>query len=143
MHSSLNLSHSDALKIIDTIRIEAEKANKNIAVAVADTHGELIAFLRTDGCMLAASNIAINKAFTAVRTRQPSEEIGEASRTQGFPMTNYGDPRFTAWGGGIPIFYQSQLVGAVGVSGLSEADDITLAALGVDSFMIMFSEKEV
>ncbi len=45
-------------------------------------------------------------------------------------MTNFGDLRYTAWGGGVPIFYQGQLVGAVGVSGLPEEEDMVLAAKG-------------
>jgi uncharacterized protein GlcG (DUF336 family) len=35
------------------------------------------------------------------------------------------------WGGGVPIFYQGQIVGAVGVSGLPEADDIVAAKAGI------------
>lgn len=45
-------------------------------------------------------------------------------------MTNFGDLRYTAWGGGVPIVYQGQVVGAVGVSGLPEAEDMVLAAKG-------------
>jgi glc operon protein GlcG len=45
-------------------------------------------------------------------------------------MTNYGDLRYTAWGGGVPIVYQGQVVGAVGVSGLPEEEDIVLARMG-------------
>jgi len=45
-------------------------------------------------------------------------------------MTNFGDLRYTAWGGGVPIVYQGQVVGAVGVSGLPEEEDMVLAKLG-------------
>jgi uncharacterized protein GlcG (DUF336 family) len=63
-------------------------------------------------------------------------EIGEASRTNGFPMTNFGDLRYTAWGGGIPIRYQGQGVGAVGVSGLTEAEDVLIARRGANLFEV-------
>jgi glc operon protein GlcG len=49
-------------------------------------------------------------------------------------MTNFGELRYTAWGGGLPVVYQGEVVGAVGVSGLTEAEDIELAQLGVDLF---------
>ena len=102
---------------------------KGAAIAVADSQGELIAFLRTDGCKLPSINIAINKAFTAAR--KPSPRVRSATRrAQNYPMTNFGDLRYTAWGGGVPIFYQGQLVGAVGVSGLPEEEDMVLAAKG-------------
>ena len=97
------------------------------AVAVVDPHGELVAFLRTDGCGLASINNAINKAFTAARERVESGEIGQRSRSEGFPMSNFGDLRYVGWGGGVPIVVAGEVIGAVGVSGLPERDDIELA----------------
>lgn len=130
MYQSDNLSHTDALKIIAAIQAELERENKGAAVAVVDAHGELIAFLRTDGCKLPSINIAINKAFTAAREKTESKAVGEASLAEQFPMTNFGDLRYTAWGGGAPIMYKGKVVGAVGVSGLPEAEDMELARVG-------------
>jgi glc operon protein GlcG len=45
-------------------------------------------------------------------------------------MTNFGDLRYTAWGGGVPIVCAGQVVGAVGVSGLPESEDMVLARMG-------------
>lgn len=130
MHQRTHLSHTDALRVIDTIRAELEATQRGAAVAVVDSQGELLAFLRTDGCRLPSIMIAINKAFSAAREQSPSRTIGERSRSEGFPMTNFGDPRYTAWGGGVPIVYQGEVVGAVGVSGLPEEEDMVLAAQG-------------
>ncbi len=134
MRQITNLSHADALKIMSVIQRELEAASKGAAVAVVDAHGELIAFLRTDGCRLPSINIAINKAFTAARECKESRAIGESSRAEGFPMTNYGDLRYVAWGGGVPVIYQGQVVGAVGVSGLPEEEDMVLARMGASLF---------
>lgn len=130
MYQSNNLSHADALKIIAAIQAELEKENKGAAVAVADAHGELMAFLRTDGCRLPSINIAINKAFSAAREQKESKAIGLASIEKQFPLTNFGDPRYVGWGGGVPIVYQGQVIGAVGVSGLPEEEDMVLAGMG-------------
>ena len=97
---------------------------------MADAHGELIAFVRTDGCKLPSINIAINKAFTAAREKTESKVVGQASLAEQFPMTNFGDLRYTAWGGGIPIKHDGKVIGAVGVSGLPEAEDMELARMG-------------
>jgi glc operon protein GlcG len=132
MYQQYQLSHRDAVKIISTIQAELEKENKGAAIAVSDAQGELIAFLRTDGCRLPSINIAINKAFSAAREQKPSKAIGLASIEEGFPMTNFGDLRYTAWGGGVPIVYEGEIVGAVGVSGLPESEDMVLAKLGAD-----------
>ena len=134
MYTQTNLSHADALKIIDLIRDRLEAEDKGAAIAVCDRHGELIAFLRTDGCRLPSINIAINKAFTAAREEKPSRVVGEASRAGGWPMSNFGDARFTAWGGGVPVLYNGEIAGAIGVSGLPEEEDMVLAALGAALF---------
>ncbi|MCW1969385.1 MAG: heme-binding protein [Anaerolineae bacterium] len=130
MYQIYQLSHRDAQRIIAAIQAELEREGKGAAIAVADAHGELLAFLRTDGCKLPSLTIAINKAFTAAREQKPSRDIGESSRNKQWPMTNFGDLRYTAWGGGVPIIYNGQVVGAVGVSGLPEEEDIALARMG-------------
>ena len=134
MHQRYHLSHQDALKIVTAIQVELEKQEKGAAIAVTDAQGELLAFLRTDGCKLPSITIAINKAFTAAREQKESKLIGDSSRKNEFPMTNYGDLRYNAWGGGVPVIYQGQTVGAVGVSGLSEAEDMELAQMGAHLF---------
>lgn len=134
MNQHYELSHGDAQKVISTIQAQLESENKGAAIAVTDAHGELIAFLRTDGCPLPSVNNAINKAFTAAREGRDSKAIGDASRNDPFPMTNFGDLRYTAWGGGVPILYNGEVVGAVGVSGLPESEDMTLARMGAELF---------
>jgi len=130
LYQTNNLSHTDAQKIIAAIQSELDKENKGAAVAVVDAHGELIAFLRTDGCRLSSIYIAINKAYTAVREQKESKAVGQASREEDFPMTNFGELRYVTWGGGVPIRYQGQVIGAVGVSGLPEEEDMVLARMG-------------
>lgn len=130
MYQRYQLSHADAAAIIDLIRKELDAQGKGAAIAVADSQGELLAFLRTDGCRLPSINIAINKAFTAAREQRPSRDFGEAVRTGNLQMTNFGDLRYTAWGGGVPIVHEGQVVGAIGVSGLPEEEDMVLAAKG-------------
>jgi glc operon protein GlcG len=124
------LSHSDAWRVIDVVRQKLDAGNLGAAVAVVDAHGELLAFLRTDGCPLPSVANAQNKAFTAARERVESAEIGERSRSEKFAITNFGDLRYTGWGGGVPIETEGTIIGAVGVSGLPEADDVELARLG-------------
>lgn len=136
MIQSYSLSHKEAQTIISAIQTELEKLGKGAAIAVTDVHGELLAFLRTDGCKLPSVTIAINKAHTAAREQKPSKDVGESSHTKGWPMTNFGTLNYVSWGGGIPVSYQGQIVGAIGVSGLSEEEDISLAHLGLNALSI-------
>jgi glc operon protein GlcG len=127
MYQRFHLSHTDAMKILTSIQAKLDAENQGAAIAVVDAQGELLAFLRTDGCKLPSITIAINKAYTAAREKNESFFVGEASRTEGFPMTNFGELRYTTWGGGVPILHAGEVVGAVGVSGLPEAEDMELA----------------
>lgn len=121
------IGHAEARALIAMIADRLDATGAGAAVAVVDRHGELVAFLRTDGCGLASINIAIHKAFTAARERVESSVLGERSRTEGFPLTNFGDPRYVGWGGGVPIVVAGEVIGAIGVSGLPEAADVELA----------------
>jgi glc operon protein GlcG len=132
MYQTYHLSHSDAQAIIAAIQARLDAENKGAAVAVTDAHGELLAFLRTDGCPLQSITIALNKAFTASRERKDSKQVGQTAKDDQWPMTNFGDARFTGWGGGVPIRHNGQVIGAVAVSGLPEAEDMVLARLGAD-----------
>ena len=133
MHTVKTLSHQDAMTIINAILEKAEAEAYGLAVAVVDAHGELLAFLRTDGCRLPSITIAQNKAYAAAREQIESKELGNKSVEEGFPMTNFGELRYPSWGGGIPIIVDGQTIGAVGVSGLPESTDILVAKHGIAS----------
>lgn len=122
------LTHRDAQRVLAAAQAELERDDLGAAVAVVDTHGELIALVRTDGCPLPSINNAINKAYTAARERRPSRDIGDASRREQFAITNFGDLRYTGWGGGVPLLAGDVVVGAIGVSGLPEEHDMRIAA---------------
>jgi glc operon protein GlcG len=127
MPERTEIGHAEARGLIAMVADRLEADGAGAAIAVVDPHGELVAFLRTDGCGLASIDIAIHKAFTAARERVESSVLGERSRTEEFPLTNFGDPRYVGWGGGVPIVVDGEVIGAIGVSGLPEAADVELA----------------
>jgi glc operon protein GlcG len=134
MKSVPTIDYKDAKLIVDAIVEKAVKLNKAAVIAVTDAHGELIAFARMDGAPLASIRIAANKAWTAARDRKPTQDIGDKIRdpVKGFDIAYYGDRRFVGWGGGIPIWKDGEVAGSIGVSGLSSAEDIALANLGLE-----------
>lgn len=135
MHNQIVLSHEDTKTILDAIYEKANAENDALAVAVVDAHGELLGFLRMDGCRLPSIQIAMNKAYTAAREQIPSKQLGEFSKEGNFPMTNFGELKYVTWGGGLPIKVDGVVIGAVGVSGLPESDDMTYAQLGVQALL--------
>jgi glc operon protein GlcG len=128
------IDYNDAKRIVDAIVENALQLRKAAVIAVADPHGELIAFARMDGAPLSSILVATNKAYTAARERKPTKDIGDKIRhpEKGFDIAFYGDSRFVGWGGGIPIRKNGEVVGAIGVSGLSSAEDIALANVGLE-----------
>jgi glc operon protein GlcG len=134
MKTVSTIDYQDAKRIVDAIVQKALEQQKAAVIAVSDAHGELIAFARMDGAPLSSIRVAANKAWTASRERKPTKEIGDKIRhpEKGFDIAFYGDHRFVGWGGGIPIWRDGQVAGAIGVSGLSSAEDIALATVGLE-----------
>jgi glc operon protein GlcG len=129
MRSINTIQYSEAREMIESIVAEVEKTGGAAVIAVADPYGELIAFARMDGAPVSSIRIAANKAYTAARERKSTEEIGQKARhpEKGFEIAYFGDDRFVGWGGGVPIWRNGQVIGAIAVSGLPQAEDIRLA----------------
>jgi glc operon protein GlcG len=134
MRALQTIDHSEAKQAVDLIIEKASQMRKAAAIAVADSHGDLICFSRMDGAPVSSIRIAMNKAWTAARERKPTREIGEKVKhpEKGHDIAYYGDPQYVGWGGGIPVWKNGEVVGAVAVSGLSSNEDIVLATLGAD-----------
>ena len=137
MQQQRTLDYADAQKALTVIVAELQRRNVIGVIAVADNHGELIAFVRMDGAPFQSITIAINKAFTAARAGKPTRDIGKKIRSadQGFDISYYGDPRFIGWGGGMPVLVAGECLGAVAVSGLSEDEDAEIASMGIAAIL--------
>jgi uncharacterized protein GlcG (DUF336 family)/catechol 2,3-dioxygenase-like lactoylglutathione lyase family enzyme len=128
------LSFVDAQVGIDAINAFLRAEGKAAVAAVADQQGELIGLARFDGAPYPSILIAANKAWTAARERSSSLSVGQVSRARGgADIGGFGDPRYTGFGGGIPVVRDDSVVGAVAVSGLTTEDDIRFAQVGVDA----------
>ncbi len=133
MITESTIEYAEARRVLDAICAEILRRNKKGVIAVCDPHGDLIAFARMDGAPLSSITIAMNKAYSAARERKPTKEIGNAARhpEKGFDIGYFGDAKFTGWGGGVPVWNNGSVIGAIAVSGLPQAEDIELAEMGV------------
>jgi glc operon protein GlcG len=134
MRTLPSIDYPEAKKMIDLVVDHATQLKKAAVIAIADAHGELVAFARMDGAPLSSINIAANKAWTAARERKPTKDIGDKVRhpEKGHDIAYYGDARFVGWGGGLPIVRDGSVIGAIGVSGLSSQEDVELATKAID-----------
>ena len=134
MRTTHTIDYSEAKRAVELIVERASQMQKAAAIAVADSHGDLICFARMDGAPVSSIRIAMNKAWTAARERKPTKEIGDKVKNpeRGHDIAYYGDPKYVGWGGGIPVWKNGEVIGAVAVSGLSSNEDIALAEFGVE-----------
>src|SRR6266446_4814908 len=104
-------------------------------VAVVDAGGNLMALERLDGTFAAGANISIGKARTAVLFKRPTKAFEDIIKNGRTAMVALPDSLFTPLQGGIPIIVDGQIVGGVGVSGASSAQqDEELAIAGANAF---------
>lgn len=127
MPNRREIGYEEARALVGAVADKLEADGLGAAVAVVDAHGELVAFLRTDGCPLPSIKIATQKAFTAARQRQESRALGDLAREQDFPLTNFGEIGYVGWGGGVPLVADGEVIGAIGISGLPEEEDMKRA----------------
>ena len=120
----LVLDQAGAQTVLQAARKSAQQRNAPSAIAVVDPAGDLLAFQRMDGVRPASVDLAIGKARTAARLRRPTAEI-EDSINQG--RTAFITASIAALRGGVPIRVSGEVVGAVGVAGLSKETDTEIA----------------
>ena len=102
--------------LLDAALAEAGRHGWPLNIAVVDTHGDLVAFARMDGAMLASIAISQGKARTAARFRRESRVFYNAVET-GNPYVTSLDPTLVASPGGVPLIADGKLIGAIGCSG--------------------------
>lgn len=127
------LDHTDAWAALSVVRDVIEQDHKPLVFVIVDSHGEVLSLFRHADAMLSSIAVATNKAYTAARLRRPSAAVGRKARSadEGFDIASFGDPRVTGFGGGLPIYHDGHVIGAVGVSGLSEEEDIAIASRAI------------
>jgi len=118
-----------AKQIAAAARQNAEKNNWKMVICVVDDGGHLIYLERMDGTQVASVQVAQDKAVSAARFKRPTKAFEEAvagGRTVVMKLSGAIPIE-----GGIPIVVESELIGAIGVSGATGAQDGQVAAAGL------------
>jgi glc operon protein GlcG len=122
--SVMVLDQAGAQAVLQAAIVSAQQRNAPSAIAVVDPAGDLLAFQRMDGVRPASADLAIQKARTAARLQRPTAEI-ENNINQG--RTAFVSAGIMALRGGTPVRVDGEVVGAVGVAGLSSENDTEIA----------------
>ncbi|WP_085171727.1 heme-binding protein [Mycolicibacterium iranicum] len=125
-----------ALRMIAAAHAEAERRSILVSAAVVDAGGHLVAFGRMDGAEIAGPVLAVDKAYTAVANRIATSELAALAAPGGelFGIHANGGGRFVIFGGGVPVTVDGMVVGGIGVSGASAAEDEACALAAVRLF---------
>jgi glc operon protein GlcG len=130
----------DAVKeIMAGSEAEALRNDWNVSIAIVDAGGHLLAFQRMDGAHLASPEVATDKARSSALFRRPTSAFAEA--VAGGSSAILGLPGAVPLGGGVPIEVDGQVLGAVGVSGVTAEQDAIIAQAGIDALLQSVADR--
>lgn len=122
-----------ALALTEKVKDKAAEMGVNAVVAVSNAAGNPLSVQCMDDSYIASYDVALNKAYTVVALKMPTTTLKELAQPggslYGIQFTNGG--KIVIFGGGVPLYSKSgKIIGGLGVSGGSEAEDTALAEYG-------------
>jgi glc operon protein GlcG len=118
-----------AKKMAAAAEAEAVKNKWNVVIAVVDDGGHLIYLQRMDGTQTGSIDVAMGKARTAMAFKRPTKVFDELAKTR--PAIVTIGPDVVLLEGGVPIKVGEQVIGAMGVSGVTSQQDAQIAEAGI------------
>lgn len=130
------VSLADARRVIAAAEKKAAEIGQPMNIAIADEGGNLVSHVRMDGAWLGSVDISIKKAFTSRAFDIATKDLASHSQSgnQFFGIHASNDGKIMIFAGGIPLKRDGKVVGAVGVSGGSGAQDHAVAEAGAAAF---------
>jgi uncharacterized protein GlcG (DUF336 family) len=143
--TSNNLTLADAKRMLNAGEAKADELGIPYNIAVVDTGGHLLSFTRQDGAMIGCVELAINKAYSACIFDKPTHVLGDLAQPSaelyGIQHSNAG--RVVIFGGGIPVRCKGVIIGAVGASAGTVAQDIAVAEAALSALEANMAEVRV
>jgi uncharacterized protein GlcG (DUF336 family) len=127
------LSLSDAQRITATATEKAVAEGWNVVIVILDDGGNMISLQRMDGVQAGSIEVAQAKAKSAVFFKRPTKVFEDAMKAEGGARIATL-PNAVGVEGGLPIFKDGVIVGSIGVSGVTSAQDGIIAAAGVAGY---------
>lgn len=128
-----NITLEQARKVHAAADAEARKNSWPMAIAIVDTSGQLVLFSRTDNTQTASINVSQDKAVSSAMYRRPTKVMQDAVAGGGAGVRFLNLRGASTVEGGLPLYLDGKIVGAIGVSGMASDQDGTVAKAGVDA----------
>ncbi|CCU77911.1 hypothetical protein HSACCH_00265 [Halanaerobium saccharolyticum subsp. saccharolyticum DSM 6643] len=131
MEINLNIAEKISEKCLE----KAEKINVPMIISIVGDDGRLIIFKKMDGALPVSIKISQAKAYTAYALKMRSDKLGELSQPGKmlYGIDTVCD-NIVLFGGGFPLKVNGEVIGALGVSGGSVEEDMSVAEAGVKFF---------
>jgi glc operon protein GlcG len=127
------ISLENAKKAAAAAIAEARKNNWTMALAVVDPNGTLVYYEKLDNTQIGSSQVAINKARSAALFKRPTKSFEDTLAKGGDGLRTLGLEGAVPVEGGVPIVMDGKIVGAIGMSGGTSAQDAQCAQVGADA----------
>lgn len=127
METIYRLTLNDAKRMANAAEAEARINNWDVVIAIVD-HGGHLLYLQRENAQLGSIEVAITKAKSAVLFRSPTKAL-EQMVSEG-KLGYLSMPQMLPVEGGVPLLHNGQVVGAIGVSGVTSVEDAQVARAG-------------
>lgn len=121
-----------AVRLIEAVEKKAQEMDMRVVIAVSDASGRPVAVHCMDNAYHGSFDVALNKTYTATAFQMSTKELSRLCQPgqdlYGLQFSNEG--KVMILGGGEPLMVGNTMIGALGVSGGSAAQDTELAAYG-------------
>jgi glc operon protein GlcG len=125
------LTLAAARKIADAAEEHARENQWNVCIAIVDDGGHLLHFLRMDGVQTGSAVVARRKAESAAHFKRPTKVFEEG--VAGGRTALLSLPGAVPLEGGLPLTVDGQIVGAIGISGVTSQQDGMIAQAGAEA----------
>ncbi len=119
-----------AKRVMQAAEAEAEANQWPMVIAILDSGGHLVMFHKRDHAQLGSIHVAQRKAETALSFKRPTKMLEDLLAGGGVAWRLLTPGNVCAMEGGIPLFVDGKIVGAIGVSGMQSGQDAQVAAAG-------------
>ena len=126
-----SISLEDARKAAAAAVVESKKNKWNMAIAIVDDGGHLVYFERIDETQFGSVDVAIGKARTAAAFKRPTKALEDALNSGQHAILSF--PNTLPREGGLPILQDGKVIGGIGVSGGTSAQDAQVGKAGLDA----------
>lgn len=117
----------EALKKAGSIQVD-------VCISIVNAHGEQIFFCKMDNALKISEKLAFKKAYSSVSLKVPTSDIKRLVDESLCGLDTAMSGEIVMFGGGIPLFKDGKLLGAVGVSGGAVEEDILIANAALEVF---------